>query len=405
MEHAVVHGAAGAGETWMQLEPLPYHVLVAARLEAAEPELWAWFCSDTFAEKYKAATADDLLRNAIRLDRSGPNERRYQLAEQARDKLGLAEPITLHQMHDATGRPNAFLIFMPGEIVIAFEGRILELLDQDGELLDLLGHEISHYKLYTEAAGRYRVADRLLGWLIAREQCPPEFIETWRRNRLFTEIYCDLGGLMACGDRDATIRGLVKSLADFKDADAASYLRQAEELLARGAGVSRGTTHPELHVRVLAVANAETMPPSAFSDMLAQLIAGPLDVAALDLPDQQRLADLTRALLDRFLSHHDLSTDQTMAYARQMFPDYAPPSAASGALTTISATLSESTIDYLSYVLLDLATIDDSGSSQPIAVAAAIADELGLASRFREIARQELKGRRAILSGLTTRAA
>ena len=168
----------------MQLEPLPYHVAVAAHLEAGEPELWAWFRSDKFAEKYKSATTDDLLRTALRLDKRGVNERRYALAERARDQLGLTEPIALYQMQDTRGTPNAYLIFMRGEIVIAFEGRILELLDTDAELLDLLGHEISHYKLYTEADGRFHTADRLLAWLLSRDQCPPEFSETWRRNRL-----------------------------------------------------------------------------------------------------------------------------------------------------------------------------------------------------------------------------
>ena len=223
----------------MQLQPLPYHVDVAQRLEATEPELWTWFRSDSFAEKYKTATTGDLLRTAIRLDRSGPNERRYALAERARDALQLTEPIMLYQMQESSGAPNAYLVFTPGEIVITFVGRILELLDTDAELLDLLGHEISHYKLFAEAGGRFHAVDRLLSWLVQRDHCPPEFAETWRRNRLYTEIYCDIGGLLACGDRDATIRGLVKSIADFKDADAATYLRQAEELMAWGPGASR----------------------------------------------------------------------------------------------------------------------------------------------------------------------
>lgn len=389
----------------MQLEPLPYHVAVAAHLEAGEPELWAWFRSDKFAEKYKTATTDDLLRTALRLDRRGVNERRYALAERARDQLGLTEPIALYQMQDTRGTPNAYLIFMRGEIVIAFEGRILELLDTDAELLDLLGHEISHYKLYTEADGRFHCVDRLLAWLLSRDQCPPEFSETWRRNRLFTEIYCDIGGLIACGDRDATIRGLVKSLVDFKDADAASYLKQAEELMAKDPGASRGTTHPELHVRVLAIANAEIMETAAFHAMVGGLIAGPLELGGLDLLDQQRLGNLTRHMLDRMLSRDECTCDAALAYARQMFNDYVPPAAAVVAQQNIAADLAPSTIDYLAYVLLDLSTVDDESSRAAIAVAASIAEDFGIGARFREVARQELKGRRAILSGLTSRAA
>lgn len=174
----------------MQLEPLAYHVAVADYLQQAEPELWRWFRSDAFGKSSKAETDKDLLRTAIRLeratDKSGPNERRYALADKARDALGLSAPITLFQMQDPNGPPNAFLVHAPGEILIAFSGRILELLVTDAELLDLFGHEISHYKLFAEADGRYHTADRLLLWLIQRDNCPPEFVETWRRTRLYT---------------------------------------------------------------------------------------------------------------------------------------------------------------------------------------------------------------------------
>ena len=394
----------------MQLEPLPYHVEIASLLEAAEPDLWKWFRSDQFAEKYKAATTADLLRTALRLkrgaaDEGDPNARRYALAEQARDALGLTTPITLYQMQDTTGTPNAFLVFVPGEIVIAFMGRILELLDSDAELLDLLGHEIAHYKLFTEADGRYHTVDRMLAWLVQRDHCPPEFGETWRRNRLYCEIYCDIGGLIACGDRDATIRGLVKSLADFKDADAAAYLKQAEEVLATAPGASRGVTHPELHARVVAVAHAHTMTSAEFDSLLRRLIAGPLELGGLDLPDQQRLTHMTRQVIERLLGEPEVRSDSALAHAGQFFNNFVLPVTPTPPLADVTAMLAASSIDYLAYVLLDFTTVDDATSRAALAIAAMVADELGIGARFRELARQEFKGRRAILSGLTARAA
>ncbi len=393
----------------MQLEPLPYHVAVADHLERAEPILWRWFSSDAFAERYKAETDKDLLRTAIRLERAapagGPNERRYALAEHARDKLGLNAPVTLYQMQETGGVPNAFLVFTPGTIVVAFAGRILELLDSLAELLDLLGHEISHYKLLTEAQGRFHVADRLLLWLAQREQCPPEFAETWRRNRLYTEIYCDIGGLIACGDRDATIRGLVKSLADFRDADAQSYLRQAQQLMATEPGATRGTTHPELHVRVLAVAEAQTTPTPEFHAKLKNLISGGIELGALDLIDQAQLAQLTRQVLDRVLGDEASRTESAVAHARQMFSDYEPPATPPEAVTGLPQPLSASVTDYVCYLLLDLGTAEGTGSTAAMAVSASVADELGIGVRFREIARHELTGRRSLLSALNTRAA
>ena len=391
----------------MQLEPLAYHVAVADLLQRAEPELWKWFASDAFAEKYKIATDADLLKTAIRLDRTGPNERRYALAEQARDKLGLSVPIKLHQMQASDGAPNACLVYTPGEIVIVFAGRILELLITDAELLDLLGHEISHYKLLDEAGGRFHIVDRLLVWLIQRDNCPAEFFETWRRNRLYTEIYCDIGGLIACGDRSATIAGLVKSIADFKDADAASYLTQARDILALGAQAarSRGVTHPELHVRVLAIAAADQDRIEALEPLIQELISGTIELGALDLIDQQSLRSLSRKLLDRLLGPGSAPSEEALAHARQIFHDYKPPSDDVAPLADETKRLSASTIDYLVYLMLDFGTLDGASSRQALAVAATAADELGCGARFREIARLELKGRRTLLTALTDRAA
>jgi hypothetical protein len=389
----------------MVLQPLPYHSAVADLLERSEPELWAWFQSDAFAEKYRASTSDDLLRSAIRLDRIGTHARRYMLAERARDTLAVKAPVTLYQMQSAGDAPNAYLIYTPGEIKIAFSGRILELLDSHAELLDLLGHEISHYKLFYEAGGRFHTVDRLLHWLIQRDQCPSEFVETWRRNRLYTEIYCDIGGLIACGDLDATIRGLVKSIADFKDADAQSYLRQAQELMTKGPGPSRGTTHPELHVRVLAVTGAMSTPTAQYHALLQSLVTGKIELGGLDLIDQRRLADLTRFILDRVLRDTSACTEQALAHAGLMFPNYAPPATPVPLYPGQTAHFAPSAIDYLVYLLLDLGSLEGSASRGAMAVAALAADELGIGPRFREIARLELKGRRTLLASLSAKAA
>ncbi len=389
----------------MLLQPLPYHCAVADHLERGEPDLWAWFQSDQFAEKYRASTSDDLLRSAIRLDRIGTHARRYMLAERARDTLAVKGPVTLYQMQDSGGIPNAYLIYTPGEIKIAFSGRILELLNSHAELLDLLGHEISHYKLFNEAGGRFHTVDRLLHWLIQRDQCPSEFVETWRRNRLYTEIYCDIGGLIACGDLDATIRGLVKSIADFKDADGESYLRQAQELMTKGPGPTRGTTHPELHVRVLAVAGAMSTPPEQYHALLQTLVTGKVELGGLDLIDQRRLADLTRFVLDRVLSDKSARSEHALAHAREMFPNYVPSATPIPLYPGQIAHFAPSVIDYFAYLLLDLGSLEGSASRGAMTIAALAADELGIGQRFREVARLEFKGRRTLLASLFAKAA
>ncbi|MFZ4809037.1 MAG: M48 family metalloprotease [Hyphomicrobiaceae bacterium] len=381
-----------------ELQPLPYHQAVASHIEAREPELWSWFRSEDFARKYRRETDTELLRTALRLEAKGANARRYALAEEARNRLGLSDPVRLYQMHDTTGIPNAFLTFTPGEIVICFAGRILELLDADAELLDLLGHEISHYRLFVADGGRYYTADRLLFWFLMRDGCPAEFVETWRRCRLYTEIYCDLGGLKASGDRNATILGLVKSLADFKDADAESYLKQVDQLMAHGPGASRGLTHPELHVRVLAIAEAGCRPKPAFDSMIETLISGASELGVLDVLDQSALLARTRAVVDRVMGATASPPKDLVAHVTAMFPGYVRPAAPTAPLAPLAATISKSIRHYLTYLLLDLGTVGR--SPDILALAASVADELGLGVAFRDTARQELRGRRTLLPAL-----
>ena len=385
----------------IKFQPLFYHRAIADLLAEREPDLWAWFRSEDFGRKYRAETSTELLRTAVRLEATGANRRRYELATEARDRLGLRDPLCLYQMHDVTGIPNAYLVFTPGEIVICFAGRILELLDDEAELLYLLGHEIAHYKLFVTEAARYHAADRLLFWFLMRDGCPAEFVETWRRYRLYTEIYCDLGGLVASGNRDATIRGLVKSLADFRDADAASYLRQVAQLMAAEPGASRGMTHPELHVRVLAVAAASR--DQLDDETVRALISGAPDLGALDLLDQVGLLTLTRSIAQRVLSFPECRSRELLALAENLFGHDDWPESPSLPLSGLSPATTKSVQTYLLAMLLDFGTV--ARQAEALATVARVADELGLGPEFRTMARQELKGRRHLLSGLRDRAA
>jgi hypothetical protein len=385
------------------VQPLPYHVSVADFLQHSEPDLWTWFSSEDFASKYKVDTDAELLRTALRLERRGGNVRRYELAELARDRLGLDAPIRLYQMQDSGGVPNAFLVFVAGEIVICFAGRILELLEKDAELLDVLGHEISHYRLFVANGGRFYTADRLLRWFLMRDDCAPEFVETWRRYRLFTEVYCDLGGLIASCDKDATIQGLVKAIADFKEADAQSYRRQLDELIASGPGVSRGTTHPELHVRVHALAKAGELPPNEFNEAITNLIVPPLDLATLDVLQQRELQVITRRLIDRIVGRLSTPACEVLRHARTLFADYQPPTAPPAPLPPVGSTATESLRHYLTYLMLDFGSVGR--DLTVMALVADVADEIGLGALYRETARRELKGRRTLLTGLKSQAA
>ena len=387
----------------MNFQPLPYHKSVAGYLEQHEADLWAWFRADDSDETRHRKQRLDMLKGAVELDVKGQNGRRHALASIAKGRLQLSVPVRLYQLHDTGGSPNAYLLYQPNEIVIVFQGRILELLTEP-ELLDLLGHEMSHYKLYIEDGGRYHVAQRLLWWIGSQPSCPAPFIETARRLSLYTEIYCDIGGLTACEDRNATFSGLAKTVANFRDVDAATYLRQADEILALDPSSSLGTTHPELHIRVLALAQSRQMAPPEFHAFLKSLIDGRIGLGQLDLFEQALLRDATHVLIDQVASQPAVATDKFLSHVREFRPGYKLPSATVEARTTLGLpTLDAHAQLYLGYVLMDLATADADNIQAVWPVVVKIAETYQLDTTLRTIARDEFKGRRKLLKQLEAR--
>jgi Peptidase family M48 len=387
----------------MNLQPLPYHKAVASHLETHEPDLWGWFRSDESDEQRRRRQRVELLKGAIELDVKGQNGRRHALASIAKGRLQLSASVRLYQAHDTGGSPNAYLLYQPGEIVIVFQGRILELLTEP-ELLDLLGHEMSHYKLYVEDGGLYHVAQRLLAWIGSQPSCPASFIETARRLSLYTEIYCDIGGLTACEDRHATISGLAKTVGNFRDVDAATYLRQANEILALDPSASIGTTHPELHIRVLALAQSQQLETVAFHSFLKSLIDGRIGLGQLDIFEQALLRDATHTLIDRVSAQPGVATDKYLSHVREFRPGYKPSAPVVDAAPTLGLPALDAHAQlYLGYVLMDLATADADNMQAAWPVVVKAAEVYGLDATLRSIARDEFKGRRKLLKQLEGR--
>ncbi len=373
------------------LLPFAYHRRVADYLEKHEPELWNWFNSDEFEASFESRARLAIEKSAVRLGRTGneANARRYVLADQVRDKLELDAEVVLYQSQDTQGSPNASLYYIPGQITIEFVGRILELLNEV-ELLDLIGHETAHYKLYLEDGGKHLTAVRLLHWIAAREGVADVWPETARRLSLYTEIYCDTAGYLVTGDREAAVGGLVKAIADFRDADPETYLEQANAILAQDKTSSAGTSHPELYIRAKALANRAEMEQAAFEASLVPLIEGALSIEHVDIFGQETLHTKTLELIKAYTKDKVSRSEAVLAHARHFDPKYRWPTKASEIAFTVGD-LPIETRDYFAYVLLDLATCDPERAEDALCTALVVAREAGLAPQFKKIARKELK--------------
>jgi hypothetical protein len=326
----------------MQLEPFAYHLAIADRLERAAPDLWRSLQQEHIGERYRELTTADLQQRATRMERGTAIEHRYALAETARARLSVGAPLILFRLREPTVARQPFLVFMPGEICIVLSADDHENYTADEEWLAAIGREIARFRFYTEGDGRLHIATRMLHWQARQEGCASEIVETLRRFKLLTDAYCDIGGFMACESRAA--------------------------------------------IDINAV------------------VSPVIELGSLDLLDQEAVHDLTRAVLARVLAEPAVGTLAAVAQAREMFPD-APPIPNPKPLQRASASLSASVIDYLAFLLLDFTTAEGTRLRDSIAVAATAADELGIGPRFREITRQELRGRRGLQAGLAVRRA
>jgi hypothetical protein len=395
------------------LTPLAYHLEIAARLEALEPRGWALFTSAARQDPATAAETasgsgdvpgDDLeqqlLRHAYRMELKA-HPKIHTAARRAADALGLTVPISIYQL-ESMEQANAALAFRRDEAVIALSGNLLALLT-DEELVACFGHELAHHRLWTADDGRVLVADRFLGALTIDAATPPYYLETGRRFDLATELFADRGSLLASGSLEVTVTSLVKVATGLTEVDPASFLRQARDArLDRGAD---GTSHPETVLRAWALERWQAGDGDAAT---STLLGRSLDIERLDLLDRERLDAMTRRLVHDVLAPEWIRTDAVIGHARQFMVDITPGVAASGGwfrgagtgqsahappeavATRVPDDAPTETRRYLSYVLLDLATVDADLADESLVECLAVAREAGFEETFEEVARKEL---------------
>src|SRR5262245_46361565 len=233
----------------LPLEPLPYHLAVIRYLREHEPALWNWFSADRLRAEQNDAVRLDLLKSTYRLDRD-VHYALYDAADEVAARFGLRAPVTFYQCQNAVGL-NAWLHYLPGEAHVVLTGPVAGTLSPL-ELRGVLGHELLHF-LLLDLWPEYLTASQLLTAMTKDVAAESAHLATARFFDLYVEIYCDRGGYLATGDVGATVSSLVKVQTGTAEVSAESYLRQAEEIFARGLLRAEGVTHPETFIRARAV--------------------------------------------------------------------------------------------------------------------------------------------------------
>ncbi len=357
-------------------------------LRRTERALWEWFSSARCREEYAKNVRLELLKSTVRLEREG-HAGLYALADRAAAGLSLAAPLALYQSQAAEG-VNASLVHVPGEIHVVFTGPVRTLLAPD-ELLSVLGHELSHYDLFSLADGEFLTADQVLAAMANHERAHPSHFQTARLFQLYSELQADRGSLRVSGRIEDAVSGLVKVHTGLAEADAAAYFRQAEEIFAGGEARTEGISHPELFIRARALRLWSERGAEAEAE-IARMIEGPASIDRLDLTGQERLSALTRRLLGVLLAPAWFRSAPALAHARLFFEDFAPgsPEQEDSLVFDELRACGAGIRDYLCYVLLDFAAVDPDLEEAPLAAAHAAGERLGIDARLEELALKEL---------------
>ncbi len=361
------------------LEPFPYQLQLVDYLKHEERDLWQWFASAKYRDEYAESVRLELLKATYRFD-GNDHARLYELANAAREALGLAAPVTIYQ---STGsqETNASLAFVPGEIHIIFHGNVTSLLTET-ELQAALAHELTHYAIWERFDRDLLIASQLLDAIATHPGAANSHIESARLLALYNEIHADRGALFVTQDPLATIRTIIKIQTGLTDVNAESYLRQADEIFSKESVKTKQLTHPESFIRARAL--------RVGSDEVARMIEGERGLDSLDLVGQARMTKLTRELIAALLAPKWMQTEAVMGHARRFFADIVPAAQFTDSLAAAIGSLDRASQQYVSYVMLDFVVADSDLEDVPVAAAIDLATRCGMREQMLEILGREL---------------
>ena len=368
------------------LVPLPYHREVVRYLQRHAKAVWQHYSGAERRPEAAEAQRLYLLKSTVVLKRES-HVPLYELADAVAKALALEVPVELYQGAD-TGTLNASLLYLPHVARVVFHGPLRERLTED-EMRALLGHELAHHKLWSLDDGTYYAAWQALHGMLGMAALN-SVENTLRLYQLSVEVFADRAALAVAG-LEASIGTLMKVRTGAGDAKPLDFLDQSRELHAAEGSGSREWTHPEAHIRALALDWYDSGS-LASETSIRELLEGPMQLDELDLVRREALATLTERVVGTLLQPQWIRTEAVIGQARQMFDDYEVPAHVD--MTPEDRALTgwgDSVRDYLTFVLTDFVGVDPDLEDLPLLRAHVIAEQLGLAERLERAVNRELR--------------
>lgn len=369
----------------MDFEVFPYHKNVKEYFKN-QVKTWEFFekiqqNKEEF-EKFKL----ELLQNAYRFPK---DHQLYQLLSKVLEKISINQEITFYQAQYLPNS-NASVAISPDEAHIVFSGDILKQLN-DEELLATIAHEIGHLYLLSIEDKEYEIAERIITTIANDFRAEIEYVNTARKFNLFTELFCDRISYKVTGNIDSVISALVKITTRLEEVSVASYIKQAEEILTKDVK-SKGISHPEVFIRTRAI-DLFSRKEDDFESKIINLIEDLIDIDKLDLFEQSLIYELSLSIVERFIKPNWIQSDTILALARQYHPDikkYVQSKSSEYFLSNIQK-FTDSTKDYLSYILIDFIKADKDLEDAPLYYAYIFSQEIGIVQSFEKTYKKEFK--------------
>ena len=373
------------------LEATKYHTDVCHYLSEREPDLWRWGAASLQDDMQQVRL--HLLKTTYQLSPEAHPEL-HATAARVAHKLGISPAISLYQSNDTAA--NVAIFTAPDEAHIIFQGPVLAMFDA-AETEAVLGHELAHYLLWRRDEQRYWIASRLLERLALEEPAPGVWHHAALRYPQYTDIYADRGAYAVCGDIGPCVASLVKIQTGTAQVHVASYLQQAERILAQVDASGEPGSHPQNFIRTRALA-LHAAGAEHIDATMATLLGGALTLDRLDILDQLELHLLTRSLIARLLAPSWFASDCVLALARRYYADFVhgeAPLARHAVLPT-----GHQLDPFLCFVLLDFALVDPRLEDLPLAAALKLAEEVGIDSAFDALLLKETAIKKSALAKL-----